>query len=224
MKWRVVKDQYYLIAILVFASIVGIWSMRNIYRFWDGSFQDIIIAWQTDQHLSRCIVIALERPGRLILVASVKILWLVIMLSPWIFLTGSQLLRIRKHLQDERVSGIAISFLIPLVISGIICAIFSIGEGFEHNPVLNWDNNRYILVSVIPLLWYAFEVDGLEKDDVGKIGDGAGRDHTLGRPANPRRHRSRASTHRVSGRRMRASRSSERPRASWRDGQRPPLS
>jgi hypothetical protein len=78
------------------------------------------------------------------------------------------------------------------VISSIICAIFSIGEGFDHNPVLNWDNNRYILVCVIPLIWYAFEVERKEGDACrSKDADGRGED--MRRSAIPRPRRPRAS-------------------------------
>ena len=150
-------------AIGIFGFLVGIWSIRNIVLFWDGSFAGLFSSWQSDSHLSECLSAALEKPLLFAEITLIKIPWLLFLLSPWMFLISSQLPNVTRLFADEKISGIIISIAIPVIISSFICAIFSIGEGSYKNPILNFDNNRYVLVAVIPMVWYCFDAEKMTK-------------------------------------------------------------
>jgi 4-amino-4-deoxy-L-arabinose transferase-like glycosyltransferase len=157
MGWGTLKNRYYIIAIICFLSFVAVWASRNLNRFWNGTIGDLFISWQTDAHLSECSAIALKDPLLLLLMIIIKFGWLVLLFVPWLYMSLNPLKKMRRLISDERVSGLAIAIFIPLLLSMFIAALFTIGEGYATNPVLNFDNNRYILISIIPLLWYSIE-------------------------------------------------------------------
>ena len=46
MRWKVFKNKNYIVAVLIYLGITSVWTARNIYQFWDGSFWNLFAASQ----------------------------------------------------------------------------------------------------------------------------------------------------------------------------------
>ncbi len=139
--WRVLRDPYYVAAIISFGAIVVGWASRNIL---------VHGTWQTSKHLTAAYETALSSPLdwtlRALFVAAYFAAagyGIVLAVLPWLKHLGNIPL-----LDDEHDSGLWLAALLPLVLTVLIESAIWMHEG---QFVL--DSVRYLLFVMVPIGW-----------------------------------------------------------------------
>lgn len=60
--WRGLRDPAYLVGGSLFLGIFGIWVIRNLRIFWDGSLFGLLTQWQTSEHITFSTILAIQNP------------------------------------------------------------------------------------------------------------------------------------------------------------------
>jgi len=146
MRWAVLKNKWYMLAIAVFLCFVGGWGLRNLYRFgWPN--------WETSAAIQSTLASAFSEP--------VQYLTLVVLLVPFFVLIllmyGAYMLPELKssvrNIRDEQVSGLWLAvFLVPLI-ALFVSGALSLSETQRGVPLYWRDRVRYIFYAFLPLVW-----------------------------------------------------------------------
>ena len=144
-RWGVFRRKHYLAAIVVFLSIVGAWSLRNISTFgWPN--------WQTSPYLDRALRFAFHQGGEFVVALAITVpFFAAIILSYagyWLPWARSSLRKVRR----ERTSALWLSVGLVIVISLWFSASLAIYEGTDlvlHSAT----RARYLVLALPPLLW-----------------------------------------------------------------------
>ncbi len=173
MKWRVLKNKNYVIAIVIFLAFVLTWTARNLYHFWDGTFADLLVASQPSQYLYEATVFSLTKDFGSFFVQFwfFMLLTMFFMLSyGWIF--SGYLKKAFAKIRNERISCLMLSIVLPLLIGWIISAVAFVYENewmpnywITYYPVSQtryfvYNLIRYCFITIVPLSWLAYEVAG----------------------------------------------------------------
>lgn len=159
MRWRVFRNHSYLVAILIFFSLVGVWAIRNIVHFWDGTLIGLLSAWETDLFIGYCFKQSLDNFGFYLVVLLMKAIFFGVMIFGYSWMIIPHLRESVKQIKDEKISGLWLAFLLPNVISLFIVSAFYVVEANLPWVSVFWlDNLRYVFVTFVPMYWIAFSV------------------------------------------------------------------
>jgi hypothetical protein len=170
MRWNVSKNKNYVMAILVFFSLLGVWTARNVYHFWDGTLQGLIFALQPSEYTynATSYTFSLDFGGFFLELLFFGVFLGFFMLAySWFF--ADYLKASIKRIRDERVSCLMLSVMLTVGIGLIITAVNFIYETgweppffvsyFPQSQVRYFISNmvRYIFIAIVPLTWLAYE-------------------------------------------------------------------
>jgi hypothetical protein len=148
-RWRVLKDRWYLAAIGVFGILAGAWAARNLSWFWDGTPGGLLVDWQTSAWFSRATSTALAHPADLAWILAVRLpffvgLFLLVAGPWWREIRGLPLL----HDEEASALGLAVglTYVLAWMISGVLWVL-------ERTPVFWADLSRYV-VFAYPVVWW----------------------------------------------------------------------
>jgi 4-amino-4-deoxy-L-arabinose transferase-like glycosyltransferase len=153
---RKALNRHYLGAIALFGLAWALWAARNVSLFWDGTLAGLPHALAADAVFEHKFSRALEEPFLLVGLIPIKAAWGLALLSPFIFLRRRYLARQLRRLHDEEQSGLALAWIVPLVMGSCVAAVFTLADTSPPAPVLNLDNMRYFVFMVPGLLWGAW--------------------------------------------------------------------
>ncbi len=155
--WGVLRDAWYLRAIGVFAVIFGLWSLRNVLLFWDGSAGGLVTAWQTSPYTSRAVAAALAQPAMFVEGLAVRT---PVLLIPFILPLAFFWPEIRDAIRmrhREDVSGVLLAIGLIFVLGLLFAASFYV---YENDPYYWLQPVRYVAPAAIPLLWLVVAYSG----------------------------------------------------------------
>ena len=159
----VFRDHWYLAAGAVFALLVGLWTARNVARFGPSG-------WETQPYATESLVAAFSHSGWLgvlLLKALFTLVLLAAVTLPW---WGRLRRPLREILRDEAASALWLAALMPAFIALFFMLAFKFAE---NRPTWDPDDARYLLVSLVPLLWLALDP---RRDPAAKAGAAPGAD------------------------------------------------
>jgi hypothetical protein len=178
MRWDVLKNKNYLMAIAVFFAVIGAWTARNLARFWDGTLLNFFTAIQpSDYMLNATTYTFTKNVGGYFIELLIFTLFLgfFVLAYSWPFADKFKLAL--KRIKDERVSCLIVSCFLSLVIGLLITVMYFIYENswmatfyvsyFPQQQVRYFLFNlvRYCFIALIPLSWLAYEIDvKIQKD------------------------------------------------------------
>jgi 4-amino-4-deoxy-L-arabinose transferase-like glycosyltransferase len=170
MHWGVLKNKNYIMAILVFFSLLGAWTVRNVYRFWDGTLQGLFFAIQPSEYMYKATsyTFSLDPSGFFLelLFFGVFLVFFILAYS-WFF--ADYLKASFKRIRDERVSCLLLSVMLTVGVGLIVSAVNFIYETgweppfflsyFPQSQVRYFVSNmvRYVFIAIVPLTWFAYE-------------------------------------------------------------------
>jgi 4-amino-4-deoxy-L-arabinose transferase-like glycosyltransferase len=148
--WGILKNRWYWTAVGFFAVPVGIWTLRNISLFWDGTLLGLADAWQTSEVQSRLIANALAQPAILLqgLVGKGLVLGAFLTL-PFLPLLPAFRPALRKWKQED-VFGLWMTAALIFALGTFFAATFWVTD---QTSLLWADAARYVMPAQIPLLW-----------------------------------------------------------------------
>ncbi|MFC1487168.1 ArnT family glycosyltransferase [Thermoproteota archaeon] len=170
LRWDVFKNKNYIIAILVFFSLLGTWTVRNVYHFWDGTLQGLVFAVQPSNYMNEATsyTFSLNFGGFFLEILFFAVfLGFFLLAYSWFFV--DYLKASMKRIRDERVSCLLLSILLTIVIGLIITVAYFIYETswmptffvsyFPQQQVRYFLLHmvRYCFIVIIPLTWFAYE-------------------------------------------------------------------
>lgn len=142
---RTFSSGWYLLAILVFGGIVGLWAYRNIALFeWPN--------WETSPGTRYIPEWIRDHPKEYIQGLVVRAPLLLLVALPFLALLLPEARRSLQKIRDERISALWLSVFLVFVLGLIFsAAYYSMGPSkFER---MRLDNARYVLVGLVPLAW-----------------------------------------------------------------------
>lgn len=173
MRWSVFKNKNYLLAIVVFLSLILTWTIRNLNLFWDGTFSGFFSAIQPSQYLNDAIVHSITNdPGSFLIQFWFSTILSLIFLTPYLWILSPHIGKALSKIRNERVSCLALAFILPILIGLVMGSALFIYENewmpdywITYYPVsqvhyLISTLIRYIFISIIPLSWLAYEMAG----------------------------------------------------------------
>jgi 4-amino-4-deoxy-L-arabinose transferase-like glycosyltransferase len=164
-RWRVFRDQWYLLAGCLFALFVVPWAARNVLRHgWPN--------WETQAHASDAIsyfFFSRQVDWPLLLVETA--LWGAVILLSFALPFLPEIRASVKRIKEERTSALWLAVGTPTVIAIVFAAAFGAIEG---RAVVREDTVRYLVTPVVPLVWLGMrELDLGEDAPRGKPDSGA---------------------------------------------------
>ncbi len=151
-RWRVFKDKYYIAAIAIFLGIFSIWAVRNLVRFWDGSFYGLFTQWQTSAYTAKAIDRAFKQPMDLLYILAVRIPFFAFFFLISAMFWLKEIKNTRKL--EEENSALLLAVVLVYLLSWLLSSIFWVLE--RHT--LFWPLHvRYIIPSIVPLFWLVFK-------------------------------------------------------------------
>lgn len=171
MRWGVLKNKNYIIAIMVFFSLVIAWAARNLYHFWNGTISDLFVSWQSSEYFGRAVNYSLgEDFGRFFVEFWFFIVLTTLFMLSYAWFFFNHIKKTFRRIRDTRISCLYLAIILPLIISWIIGAIYFVYEahwqppewGTSYDPIshvryLVFHLVRYGFISVVPLSWLAYE-------------------------------------------------------------------
>ncbi len=162
-RWAVFRDRYYLGAIGIFAAFFSIWALRNIIRFWDGTFWGLFTAWQTSAYTSYVFGEAVSRPADLLYILFPRLIFFALIFLGTAVFWLKELKNAPKL--EEHNSALFLSIFLVYLLSWIISSMFWVVERY---PMFWALNARYIIPSLVPLFWLVFRQHDFESVDFRK--------------------------------------------------------
>ncbi len=181
-RWTLFKDRNYLAGMGVFIGLLGAWAIRNIYFFWwlrSRNPLDLPLIWNWDYDFRRALDYTFPAKWQeWILLALVFGAYSVPFIASlaWPFLR--QLRSAARSINEERVSLLMVATFLPILLGSLISPIYYLWEFYRSHPAVAGSPTsqviyfvlhveRYMLASVVPLFWLAFEGAKRAKDKIG---------------------------------------------------------
>ncbi|MCA1812592.1 MAG: glycosyltransferase family 39 protein [Halobacteriales archaeon] len=153
-RWQVLRDKPYVVAIAVFLAMVAAWAGRNVRAFgWPQ--------WQTSSYvasLQTCIVADVlgdcalhggPAAARFGLALLAKLPFFAAMLALWLVPFLPEARASLRRILDQRESGAWLAVALVLLLGWLAAAMF---WAAEDSPLWWADNRRYVLIASVPLL------------------------------------------------------------------------
>jgi len=170
MRWRVFKNKNYLLAVVVFFALLLVWTGRNLYRFWDGSFLDFFAAVQPSDYMYRATFYTFTvNFGGFFIETLIFALFLGFFMLAYSWLFAENLKKSLNRIREERLSCLLVAVMLTLVIGLVTTSMYFIFENswmptfwvsyFPQQQVRYFLYNlvRYCFIAIIPLSWLAYE-------------------------------------------------------------------
>jgi 4-amino-4-deoxy-L-arabinose transferase-like glycosyltransferase len=146
----VLRNRWYWAAIGVFGLIFGLWSLRNLTLFWDGTPGRLLDAWQTSDVQAQYVAAAFDQKSQLALGLAGKLPILVMgLILPFVPLLGGFRQSLREWKRED-VSGLWLAVGLVFVLGWFFAGVFWVSE---QTNLLWADAIRYVMPAQIPLLW-----------------------------------------------------------------------
>lgn len=158
-------NRHYVLAILLFGSAWTLWALRNLNHFWDGTLGGLPHALASDAVFEWKLHRALEEPLRLLYLIPLKLLLGLAFLSPFLALRWRSIAWQLRQFRTEAGSGLVLSWAVPLAMSSVISAIFTIADYAPAAPFFNVDNVRYVVFALPGLLWGPWRLSAPQATD-----------------------------------------------------------
>lgn len=144
-RWALLRDYWYGAAAAMMASVVFLWTWRNIAQFGLGG-------WETQPYAGESLRLAFgHATWPLVLLA--KIFHVTILLAVFVLPFWKGLARRPVDiLRNERLSALWLSVILPTLIATFFMMAFHFREG---RPLFDGADARYLTVCLVPLLWLA---------------------------------------------------------------------
>jgi len=181
MRWRVLKNKNYLLAITVFFALLLAWTARNLYRFWNGTFLDLFEASQQSDYMYRATAYTFTvNFGGFFIETLFFALFLGFFMLAYTWPFAENLKKSFKRIREERLSCLLVSVVLPLVIGLVTTSMYFNFEiswmpsfwvfYFPQQQVRYFLYNlvRYCFIALVPLSWLAYESDGAKESPVYK--------------------------------------------------------
>jgi len=140
---RSLLEPHYLAGGSIFATTVALWTWRNLATFgWPN--------WTTSTHNDNLVHAALQHPGLAAYAAAVKLPFFVAFLAGYAWLV-----QWRRRRLTESAEVMLLGAALTVFLGWLMASIYWVGEATS----LFWlDNERYVVLAAIPLLWCAAEL------------------------------------------------------------------
>jgi hypothetical protein len=172
MRWRVFKNRNYLLAVVVFFALLLVWTARNIYHFWDGTFLNLFAAVQPSDYMYRATVYTFTvNFGGFFIETLFFVLFLGFFMLAYSWLFAENLKKSFKRIREERLSCLLVAVMLTLGIGLVTTSMYFIFETgwmpsfwvsyFPQQQVRYFLYNlvRYCFIAIVPLSWLAYESD-----------------------------------------------------------------
>ncbi len=146
-------NKHYLGAILIFGACYGLWALRNLWHFWDGTLGDLPSAMTADAVFQHKLGVALAQPLKFVETFPLKIAWAGFLLWPVWLLRHSSLFWQLRNLRNEEQSGLFLSWAVPFFLGALAGTVSTLGDTDPPPVLFNIDNIRYFLFAMPGLLW-----------------------------------------------------------------------
>ena len=170
MPWGVFKNKNYLAAVVVFFSLLLVWTARNVAVFWDGTLYSFVEAVQPSDYMFHATFykFTVNFGGLFIETLFFAVLLGFFMLAySWLF--AENLRASLKRIREERLSCLLVSVALTLGSGLVTTATYFIFETswmpsiwvhyFPKQQVRYFLYNlvRYGFIAIVPLSWLAYE-------------------------------------------------------------------
>ncbi|MFO1534126.1 MAG: ArnT family glycosyltransferase [Thermoplasmatota archaeon] len=148
---RALRNRWYLGAIALFATLAGLWNLRNLLLFWDGTPGGLLVDWQTSAYNAHVFAEAFHQPDRLLLGLTRRLPVLAIgLFLPLAFLLKPIGQEVRARYREEAASGLVLAAAIVFLLGWLFASAYWVVE----NTRFWWaDPIRYVAPALVPLLW-----------------------------------------------------------------------
>jgi len=147
-RWRVFRSKYYMLGIALFVLFFGVWGVRNIMHFWDGTLPGIFSAWETSDYISHVQWVIFTQPEpflyAFVLRIPMFILFFLMLAWPWLLE-----MKAMKKL-EERNSALFLSIFLVYIVGMYFASAFWV---FEHHPLFWFLIIRYVMPANISIIW-----------------------------------------------------------------------
>ena len=170
MRWKMFTNKNYVLAVLVFVGLDGVWMWRNVADFWHGGFWNLLAAAQPSVYIDQAqsYVFAHDVGGFLVqslffAAFTVVFLWAFV----WFF--WDYLRRAWRRIGEERLSGLLTVIAVTVVTGILATALLFVYENswmpdywISYWPVsqvryMVYQLVRYCFIALVPLSWLAYE-------------------------------------------------------------------
>lgn len=156
---------------MLFLSLVLVWTARDLYRFWDGTLQNLLVAAQPSDYMYAATnyTLSAQHLGSFFTVALIFSMYALFFMMGYTWIFGDYLKKSRRRIREERISCLMLSVVLALVIGLIITAVYFVFEN-SYMPVFASylpqalvryffsSFGRYSFVVFVPLSWLAYEL------------------------------------------------------------------
>jgi 4-amino-4-deoxy-L-arabinose transferase-like glycosyltransferase len=143
MRWQVFRNRSYLLAIVIFGTVVAAWALRNAIHFG-------LSGWQTSSYLVFTQNWAYSHPGLLFDGLAWKAPLFALYLAQYMVPLGKETRLSLRNVREEHESALWLSVFLVAVIGCLIATIFWTWEQYD----VWWiDNHRYLVIAFLPLAW-----------------------------------------------------------------------
>jgi hypothetical protein len=171
MRWRVFKNKNYLLAILVFLALLLVWTARDLYHFWDGTFLNLFVAAQPSDYMYTATNYTFSLPhlGSFFSVTLLFSMYAIFFMAGYTWIFGDYLAKSFRRIREERISCLMLSVVLALVIGLIVTGMYFVYEnsympafasdlpqGLVRYFLMNF--GRYSFIVFVPLSWLAYEL------------------------------------------------------------------
>jgi len=177
MRWKVFKNKNYIVAVLIYLGITSVWTARNIYQFWDGSFWNLFAATQSSSYMDQATSYVFSTDVGGFLVESLFFAaFALIFASAYIWIFKDYLQKAWKRIHEERLSGLTLTIALPFVTGVLATAMYFVYENYwmPNYLISYWPISqvrymiyglvRYYFIALVPLSWLAYESGKKDKD------------------------------------------------------------
>jgi len=105
------------------------WTVRNLYRFWDGTLATFFVAWQPSQYMHDATVFSFTKDfGSFFVQFWLFMLLTTLFMLSYIWLFSDYLRKLFDRIRDERISCLLLSMVLPLLLGWVIGAVYFVYE------------------------------------------------------------------------------------------------
>jgi 4-amino-4-deoxy-L-arabinose transferase-like glycosyltransferase len=169
-RWRAVKNRNYMLAVAVFVSVLLAWTVRDVYRFWDGTVQSLFaVASQPSGYMSLAMDYAFSHLGSVFVVTLIFSMFAFFYLLGYTWFFGDCFRMVAGRIREERVSLLVLAVVLPLFIGLVITGVYFVYENSIMPVYVSYlalgelryfmtSFGRYSFIVFVPLSWLAYEV------------------------------------------------------------------
>ncbi len=173
MRWSMFKNKNYILAVLIFIGLIGVWTLRNIYQFWDGSFWNLYSAAQPSTYMDQATSYVFSTDVSSFLFESLFFaVFALIFASAYIWIFKDYLQKSWKRIHEQRLSLMLVWIVLTFASGVLVTALYFVYENYwmpsvsdlyiSYWPVSQaryaiYDMVRYCFLALVPLSWLAYE-------------------------------------------------------------------